>query len=85
MRYMVAHMQTMGERNRMVLSGFSACKRLTRWSSVPIAQLEPAGARSIVWMMNSVEPTRSAESTTSIMHSGCTRILISRKLAAGIA
>ena len=46
-----------------------------------MAQLEPAGARSMVWMMNSVEPTRSASATTSIMHSGMNQDLDSRKLA----
>ena len=41
---------------------------------MPIAQAEPAGAASMVLMMNSVDPTRSALSTTSWTHSGCTRI-----------
>ena len=57
------------------LSGCSCASRLTRWSSVPTPQVEPAGAFSMVLMMNSVEPTKSAASTTCIMHSGWTRIL----------
>ena len=58
----------------MCLSGWAAASRFTRFSSVPIAQLEPAGAASMVLMMNSVDPTRSALRTTSCLHSGCTRI-----------
>ena len=61
----------------MFLSGCASASRLTRLSSVPIAQLDPAGAASMVLMMNSVEPTRSALSTTSCWHSGCTRICTS--------
>ncbi len=76
-RYMVAHMQTIGDRKWIVLSGFSWARRLTRCSSVPTPQVEPAGADEMVLMMNSVEPTRSAASTTCIMHSGWTRILLS--------
>ena len=39
--------------------------RRTRLSSVPIAHFEPGAAFSTALMMNSVEPTRSALSTTS--------------------
>ena len=44
----------------MFLSGCWSASRLTRLSSVPIAQFDPEGAASIVLMMNSVEPTWSA-------------------------
>ena len=54
------------------LSGWASASRRTRFSSVPTAHAEPAGAASIVLMMNSVEPTRSAAFTTSCRHSGCT-------------
>ena len=52
-------------------------RRLTRWSSVPTRPDRAGGGlgRSVL-MMNSVEPTRSAASTTCIMHSGWTRILM---------
>jgi hypothetical protein len=42
------------------LSGWALARRLTRWISVPTAHFDPGGAFSIVLMMKSVEPTRSA-------------------------
>jgi len=58
----------------MCLSGWASASLFTRLSSVPMAHEEPGSAASIVLMMNSVEPTRSAFVTTSCLHSGCTRI-----------
>jgi len=46
MRYIVAHMQTTGERKRIVCSGWFFSSRLTRCSSVPIAHTDPGGACS---------------------------------------
>ena len=50
----------------------SCLRRLTRFSSVPTAQIVPAGAAETVRIMNSVEPTRSALLTTFSWHSGWT-------------
>ena len=49
-----------GRGRRCPARGARGASRCTRLSSVPIAQLEPGGAASMVLMMNSVEPTRSA-------------------------
>ena len=76
MRYIVAHGQTTGSRQKTVLSGFSRASRETRLISVPTANFEPAGASVIVRVMNSVEPSMSAACTTSITHSGCTITVI---------
>jgi hypothetical protein len=70
MRFIVEQKHTVRSRNTTVLSGVRCASRLTRLSSVPIAQALPAGAASSVLMMNSVDPTRSAASTTSCRHSG---------------
>ena len=57
MRFIVEQKQTVFSRNTMFLSGWALRSRLTRLSSVPIAQDDPAGAASMVSMMNSVDPT----------------------------
>ena len=67
---MVEHGQTMESRQNTVLSGFCWAMRWTRLISVPIAHTLPGGDSSIVLSMNSVDPSRSAASTTSIRHSG---------------
>ena len=59
-------------RQKTVLSGFSWAIRFTRLISVPTAQELPEGALAIVLEINSVEPFKSADCTTSIKHSGCT-------------
>ncbi len=69
---MVEHGQTRGSRETTVLSGVSSSSRLTRWISVPTPITEPGGASATARMMKSVEPTRSATSTTSWEHSGWT-------------
>ena len=48
MRYIVAHMHTIGERKCISCSGCSSFKRFTKCNSVPIAHRVPAGADSIV-------------------------------------
>ena len=48
MRFIVEQKQTVLSRNTIVLSGCRPARRLTRFSSVPTAQAEPAGASSIV-------------------------------------
>ena len=71
-RNMVEHGQTRGSSETTVLSGVSLSSRLTRWISVPTPITDPAGASATARMMKSVEPTRSAASTTSWEHSGWT-------------
>ena len=77
MRYIVAHGQTTGSRQKIRLSGFSSRRRFTMLISVPIAQDVPDGAPSTVFRMNSVDPLQSAASTTSRTHSGWTTTLTS--------
>ena len=74
MRYIVVQRHWQSERIRTSTprAAARAARRLTRWISVPTANRDPAGAASISWMMNSVDPFRSARSTTSWQHSGCT-------------
>src|SRR5690349_551794 len=69
---MVEQGQITGSRQIIVVSGFTACNRRTRFISVPIARTLPAGAFSTAWMMYSVEPASSANWTTSTGHSGWT-------------
>ncbi len=59
MRFMVEQKQTVLSRKTISLpSGAKRfARRRTRFSSVPIAHLEPAGAASRALMMYSVEPT----------------------------
>ena len=72
MRDMVEHGQTSGSRQTTVLSGVSSSSRLTRWISVATPITDPLGAAATPWMRWSVDPTRSATSTTSWAHSGWT-------------
>src|SRR5437588_791560 len=72
MQNIVEHGQMRGSSENTVLFGCSAANRCTRWISVPMASVEPAGAASTALMMESVEPTWSASSTTSWAHSGWT-------------
>lgn len=59
MRFMVEQKQTVLSRKTISLpSGAKRfASRRTRFSSVPMAHLEPAGAASSALMMYSVEPT----------------------------
>src|SRR5579875_851667 len=77
MRYIVEQGQTTGSRQKISCSGWAFASRCTRLISVPTAHLLPAGARSICSTIYSVEPNRSAASSTSRRHSGCTSTLIS--------
>ncbi len=43
MRNMVEHMQMVGQRKWISLSGISCFKRLTKFNSVPMAHLDPEG------------------------------------------
>ena len=63
---MVEQKQTVLSRNETSSCGFSRASRRTRFSSVPIAHDDPAGAAARVWMIFSVEPTWSAAETTSL-------------------
>ena len=72
MRNIVEQGQISGSSENTVLSGCSAASRCTMWISVPTASTAPAGAAATHSWMRSVEPTRSASSTTSCAHSGCT-------------
>ena len=56
MRFIVEQKHTVRSRKTTCLSGCASASRLTRFSSVPIAHADPAGAASSVWMMYSVEP-----------------------------
>ena len=60
-----------GSSETIVLSGCSRARRCTMWISVPIAEHATRARRSRTqsWM-RSVDPTRSAISTTSCAHSG---------------
>src|SRR3989304_1452644 len=69
------------ERKKMVLSGCSFLRRLTRVISVPTAQTVPAGASRTVFIIYSVEAERSDNATTSLRHSGWTMIWISGYLS----
>jgi alpha,alpha-trehalose phosphorylase len=51
MRFMVEHGQMSGSSDTTVLSGCSWASRLTRWISVPMATVDPAGAASSARMM----------------------------------
>src|SRR5487761_2153068 len=72
MRYIVEQGQTIGSRQKIVLSGCSRASRFTRLTSVPMAHTAPAGDSSTTLMIYSVEPFISAAATTSWLHSGCT-------------
>jgi len=54
MRFMVEQKQTVLSRYTISLSGLFSARRLTKLSSVPTAQAEPAGADSIAAMIFSV-------------------------------
>ena len=83
MRNIVEHGQISGSSETMVLSGCSRARRCTMWISVPIASAAPAGAARTHSWMRSVDPTRSATSTTSCAHSGCTMISMPGVLGPG--
>lgn len=51
MRNMVEHGHTSGSSDTTVLSGVSAASRFTRWISVPMAIVDPAGALATALMM----------------------------------
>ena len=72
-----------GRATTIVLSGCSAAMRCTMWISVPIAEhrARPAPARPSRGCARS-SPTRSASSTTSCAHSGCTMTSTVRVLGA---
>lgn len=59
MRFIVEQKQTVLSRKTTSLSSAANrfARRRTRFSSVPMAHLEPAGAASSALMMYSVEPT----------------------------
>src|SRR5665647_2472269 len=69
----------------MFCFGNIAARRRTRLSSVPTTHELPSGAAAMVWMIRSVEPTTSADSTTSYWHSGCTITLTSGMVARAAA
>ena len=63
-RYIVAHIQTSGERKCISCSGCCCLSLLTKCSSVPMAHLVPAGAFFTVSMILLVEPDISAMSVS---------------------
>ena len=51
MRYIVEQGQITGSRQKMVCCGYSAASLCTRFTSVPIAKVLPAGAAAIALTM----------------------------------
>ena len=74
---MVEQGQITGSRQKTTLSGFCRARRFTKLTSVPTAHWLPAGASLMAFLMNSVEPTRSAACTVSMVHSGWTTMVMS--------